>query len=49
ILGSFELGSFEPALRGVPLIEVTYSIDANGIVNVAARDKKTGKKAKITI
>ncbi|CAG8556562.1 3678_t:CDS:10, partial [Racocetra persica] len=49
VLGSFELSGIEPAPRGVPQIEVAFNIDANGIVNVTAQDKKTGKKAEITI
>jgi molecular chaperone DnaK len=48
-LGRFHLDGFPPAPRGVPQIEVTFDIDANGIVNVAARDKATGKEQKITI
>jgi len=49
ILGKFELGGIPPAPRGVPQIEVTFDIDANGILNVSACDKSTGKKNKITI
>ncbi|MBV7296014.1 molecular chaperone DnaK [Corynebacterium sp. TAE3-ERU12] len=49
LLGSFELGGIAPAPRGVPQIEVTFDIDANGIVHVAAKDKGTGKESKITI
>lgn len=49
ILGKFELSSIPPAPRGVPQIEVTFSIDANGILNVQAEDKGTGKSEKITI
>ncbi|MCS6915371.1 MAG: molecular chaperone DnaK [Myxococcales bacterium] len=49
ILGSFHLDGIPPAPRGVPQIEVTFDIDANGIVNVHARDKSTGKEQKITI
>ena len=49
ILGKFELTNIPPAPRGVPQIEVTFEIDANGILNVAAEDKGTGKKEKITI
>jgi molecular chaperone DnaK len=48
-LGQFRLEGFPPAPRGVPQIEVTFDIDANGIVNVSARDKATGKEQKITI
>ena len=42
-LGNFELVGIAPAPRGVPQIEVTFDIDANGIVNVSAKDKGTGK------
>jgi len=49
ILGNFNLEGIAPALRGVPQIEVTFDIDANGIVNVSAKDKGTGKEQKITI
>jgi len=49
ILGRFKLEGIEPAPRGVPQIEVTFDIDANGILNVSAQDKKTGKEQKITI
>jgi heat shock 70kDa protein 1/2/6/8 len=49
ILGKFELSGIPPAPRGVPQVEVTFDIDANGILNVAAEDKSTGKKNKITI
>merc|ERR1711966_642204 len=49
ILGKFELTNIPPAPRGVPQIEVTFEIDANGILNVGAEDKGTGKKEKITI
>merc|ERR1712151_18850 len=49
ILGKFELDGIPPAPRGVPQIEVTFDIDANGILNVSARDKSTGKADKITI
>jgi molecular chaperone DnaK len=49
ILGRFHLDGIPPAPRGVPQIEVTFDIDANGIVNVHARDKSTGKEQKITI
>lgn len=48
-LGRFILGDIPPAPRGVPQIEVTFDIDANGIVNVSALDKGTGKSQKITI
>jgi molecular chaperone DnaK len=48
-LGRFTLSGIAPAQRGVPQIEVTFDIDANGIVNVSAKDKGTGKEAKITI
>jgi len=49
ILGNFNLEGIAPAPRGVPQIEVTFDIDANGIVNVSAKDKGTGKEQKITI
>ena len=48
-LGRFHLDGIPPAPRGVPQIEVTFDIDANGILNVAARDKATGKQQNITI
>ena len=48
-LGRFHLVGLPPAPRGVPQIEVTFDIDANGIVNVQAKDKGTGKEQKITI
>ena len=48
-LGKFKLGGIMPAPRGVPQIEVTFDIDANGILNVFAKDNATGKDAKITI
>ncbi|MBR3532512.1 MAG: molecular chaperone DnaK [Clostridiales bacterium] len=48
-LGNFILDGIAPAPRGVPQIEVTFDIDANGIVNVSARDKGTGREQKITI
>jgi len=48
-LGQFDLTGIPPAPRGVPQIEVTFDIDANGILNVAAADKSTGKQNKITI
>merc|ERR1711939_441172 len=49
LLGKFELSGIPPAPRGVPQIEVTFDIDANGILNVSATDKSTGKLNKITI
>jgi len=49
LLGKFELTGIPPAPRGVPQIEVTFDIDANGILNVTATDKSTGKENKITI
>ena len=48
-LGNFNLDGIAPAPRGMPQIEVTFDIDANGIVNVSAKDKGTGKEQKITI
>ena len=48
-LGRFQLSGIPPARRGVPQIEVTFDIDANGIVNVSAKDLGTGKEQKITI
>jgi heat shock protein 5 len=48
-LGKFELAGIPPAPRGVPQIEVTFEIDANGILQVGAEDKGTGKSEKITI
>ncbi len=48
-LGHFQLTGIEPARRGVPQIEVTFDIDANGIVSIKAKDKKTGKEQSITI
>jgi molecular chaperone DnaK len=48
-LGEFNLEGIEPAPRGVPAIEITLDIDANGILKVSARDKKTGKENKVTI
>ena len=49
LLGKFELTGLPPAPRGVPQIEVTFEIDANGITHVSAEDKATGKAEKITI
>jgi heat shock protein 1/8 len=49
LLGKFELSGIPPAPRGVPQVEVTFDIDANGILNVSAVDKTTGKSNKITI
>merc|ERR1719295_1079900 len=49
LLGRFELSGIPPAPRGVPQIEVTFDIDANGILNVSACDKSTNKTNKITI
>merc|ERR1712232_1371592 len=49
LLGKFELTGIPPAPRGVPKIEVTFDIDANGILNVSAEEKGTGKSEKITI
>ena len=48
-LGRFHLDGIPPAPRGVPQIEVTFDIDANGIVHVSAKDKATGKEQRITI
>jgi len=48
-LGQFNLDGIPPAKRGVPQIEVTFDIDANGILNVSAVDKASGKQNKITI
>lgn len=48
-LGRFRLEGIQPAPRGVPQVDVTFDIDANGILNVAAQDKATGKEQKITI
>ena len=48
-LGDFNLEGIPPAKRGVPQIEVTFEIDANGILNVSAQDKASGKKNQITI
>ena len=49
LLGQFRLDGIPPAPRGVPQVEVAFDIDANGIVNVSAKDKATGKEQKITI
>ena len=49
LLGQFDLTGIPPAPRGVPQLEVTYDIDANGMLNVSACDKSTGKKEKISI
>ena len=49
LLGKFDLTGIPPAPRGVPQIEVTFDIDANGILNVSAVDKSSGKSEKITI
>jgi molecular chaperone DnaK len=49
LLGEFNLEGIDPAPRGMPQIEVTFDIDANGIMHVSAKDKKTGKENKITI
>jgi molecular chaperone DnaK len=49
LLGQFNLEKIPPAPRGMPQIEVTFDIDANGIVNVSAKDKGTGREQKITI
>jgi molecular chaperone DnaK len=48
-LGRFRLEGIMPAARGIPQVEVTFDIDANGIINVAAKDKATGKEQKVTI
>jgi molecular chaperone DnaK len=48
-LGRFDLSGIDPAPRGMPQIEVTFDIDANGILHVSAKDKKTGKEQKIEI
>ena len=48
-LGQFNLEGISPAPRGIPQIEVTFDIDANGIIHVSAKDKNTGKEQKITI
>jgi len=49
LLGRFDLAGIPPSPRGVPQIEVTFDIDANGILNVHAMDKASGKAEKITI
>ena len=49
LLGTFELSGISPAPRGVPQIEVTFDIDANGIVHVSAKDRGTGKEQSVTI
>ena len=49
LLGKFELSGIPPAPRGVPQIEVTFDIDANGILNVSAQDKSTGKQVRLPI
>jgi molecular chaperone DnaK len=49
LLGEFNLEGIDPAPRGMPQVEVTFDVDANGILNVSAKDKKTGKENKITI
>jgi L1 cell adhesion molecule like protein len=49
LMGQFELSGIPPAPRGTPQIEVSFDIDANGILNVSAEDKSTGKSQKITI
>ncbi len=49
LLGEFNLEGISPARRGMPQIEVTFDIDANGIMNISAKDKSTGKENKITI
>ena len=49
LLGKFELSGIPPAPRGVSQIEVTFDIDANGIINVSAADKSTGKSNKIVV
>ena len=48
-LGRFRLEGIAPAPRGLPQVEVTFDIDANGILNVTARDKATGKEQRVTI
>ena len=49
LLGKFELSGIPPAPRGVPQIDVSFDIDANGILNLSAVDKSTGKENKLTI
>jgi heat shock protein 5 len=49
LLGRFELTGIPPARRGVPSIEVTFALDANGILQVSAQDKGTGRKESVTI
>ncbi|CCW60163.1 unnamed protein product, partial [Phytomonas sp. EM1] len=49
LLGTFDLSGIPPAPRGVPQIEVTFDLDANGILNVTAEEKGTGKRNQITI
>ena len=49
LLGKFELSGIPPAPRGVPQIEVTFEVDVNGILNVAAEDKGSGNRESITI
>jgi len=49
MLGQFDLSGIPPSPRGMPQIEVTFDIDANGIVNVSAKDKATGRDQNITI
>ncbi|HEY9788474.1 MAG TPA: molecular chaperone DnaK [Candidatus Obscuribacterales bacterium] len=49
LLGTFRLDGIRPAMRGIPKIEVSFDIDANGILSVSARDQDTGKEQKITI
>ena len=49
LLGKFELSGIPPAPRGIPQIDVIFDVDANGILNVSAEDKSTGKQSKITI
>jgi len=49
LLGKFDLSGIPPALRGVPQIEVTFELDANGILNVEAKDKGSGKSERVTV
>ena len=49
LLGQFDLSGIPPAPRGIPQVEVTFDIDANGIVHVNAKEKTTGKEQKVTI